>query len=114
MWLVCKDKYQVAKLLSIIFCFIIGIGFLGCIVSLATDYCFDVAPYEFLSFNSNCVIGLLCISTSMLLVQWLNQVKISEQILFSFFFYSWHNSNYDSAARRFDGLFSSLETQECF
>lgn len=45
-----------------------------------------------------------------LIVRWIALVKLSAQIVLSFFFYSWRNSIYDGAARKFIELFSNLET----
>jgi hypothetical protein len=74
------------------------------------DYGHGLDMEELFSSDSIFLVGLLCVSSSMLLSKWLSYIQIGDTIIFSFFFFGWRNSNYEAIMPRFNRLFSSLET----
>ena len=60
--------------------------------------------------NYTCSVASLSAAVIKLTVRWMIQVKISGQIVLSFFFFSWRNSVYNENGRRNSALFSGLET----
>ncbi len=81
---------------------------------LARDFGRDLNAARLSLSNWTWDVTLLFWAVVRLTVRWIALVKLSAQILLSFFFYSWRNSIYDGAARKFIGLFSSLETETSF
>ena len=90
------------------------LAFIGSISMLASDPGRDLDMEEFFLSTWYGFAAVLCLTAVMFIVRWMFQVRLSAQILLSFFFYSWRNSIYDGDTRRSLTLFPSLETQTRF
>jgi len=81
---------------------------------LARDFGRDLNKARLSLSNLAWDVTMLFWAVVSLMVRWIALVKLSAQIILSFFFYSWRNSIYDGPARKFIALCSSLETKTSF
>jgi hypothetical protein len=101
---------KLSRLTIIILLIITCTGFFGSIHIMANHHSQGLDIEELFSSGWSGAVALLCVTVPAAIARLIVQIKLSAQILFSFFFYGWRNSHYDEGGHNFTGLFPSLET----
>jgi hypothetical protein len=104
----------VIRVLAIVFFTVICLASFGNFDILASDFSEHLDMHESESIHQGGIAVLLAVTATALVTLWKAQVLLCDQILFSFFFYGWRNSCFDSISQGFNRFFKNLENEKSF